>query len=262
MSHDSDQFIHDFAAGEWPSNKVLDVVRRSTRRGKLFRSFEPPTGGIDIGALIGIWKHIFDDPDAQSCYYLTRSVAHVHIPFFSIDPFFMKARPLAGWDRCHFRCDLAWSSFMALSAILESLSSFNIMLTFARNLLPLIMPSVLHSDVNSPSHAATILLTMLFSRILIYALSIPPTINSDSKRYLTQLFTFLHFFYFLTLHFTGFTLKVSQLSLQASCASYFRHHNPELNPFPKLTFPKNRNWTQSHILISHPTETKFTPITN
>ena len=129
------------------------------------------------------------------------------------------------------------------------------MLTFARNLLPLIMPSVLHSDVNSPSHAATILLTMLFSRNLIYALSIPPTINSDSKRYLTQLFTFLHFFYFLTLHFTGFTLKVSQLSLQASCASYFRHHNPELNPFPKLTFPKNRNWTNhnpissSHILL-------------
>ena len=129
------------------------------------------------------------------------------------------------------------------------------MLAFARNLLPLTMPSVLHSDVNSPSHAATILLTMLFSRNLIYALSIPPTINSDSERYLTQLFTFLHFFYFLTLHSAGFTQKVSQLSLQASCASYFRHHNPELNPFPKLTFPKNRNWTNhnpissSHILL-------------
>ena len=123
MSHDSDQFIHDFAAGEWPSNKVLDVARRSTRRGKLFRSFEPPTGGIDIGALIGIWKHIFDDPDAQSCYYLTSTFI---FPFSRLTHFSWKpghwqvgivAISVATWrDLRLWPCPRYWNHYLLLTS--------------------------------------------------------------------------------------------------------------------------------------------------
>jgi hypothetical protein len=110
MSPDSKQFIHDFTAGEWmgleqssgrcsPKHAKGYVVHRLWnahrwnwyRRTHLNLEAQPLTTQTHRAAIT------------------ERARTWGNTPFFSIDLFFVKARPLAGRDRWNFCCDLAWS---------------------------------------------------------------------------------------------------------------------------------------------------------